>query len=194
MAFVEDDHVVQALPPDGPDDPFDEGVLPRRARRGQHLLDAHDLDPTADYRPIHAVAIPDHVSWRCIPRECFRDLLRYPCRGRVRRHAKVHDPPTLVVEQDEHEEKAKAGGGQNEEIDGCKALRMVPQERPPRLRWRPRVPDHVFGDSGLTDLDPKLEKFAVDARCAPQRVFPRYAPDQCPDLPRDWRAASSPWT
>ncbi len=49
-------------------------------------------------------------------------------------------------------------------------------------------------DSGLTDPDPKLEKFAVDARCAPQRVSPRHAPDQCPDLPRDWRAASSPWT
>ncbi len=34
------------------------------------------------------------------------------------------------------------------------------------------------GDSSLTDLDPKLEKFAVDARCAPQQILPRYAPDQ----------------
>ncbi len=71
---------------------------------------------------------------------------------------------------------------------------MFPTQCPPGLRWHLRLPGHLLGHSGLTDLDPKLEKFAADARCAPQRVLPRHAPDQCPDLRRDWRAASSPGT
>ncbi len=100
----------------------------------------------------------------------------------------------LMTQDDEHEQEPKRSSRHDEEIDRRQTGHMVPNERLPSLRWRLRVPDHVLGDSGLTDLDPKLEKFAVDARCAPKRVLPRHAPDQCPDLRRDWRAASSPWT
>jgi hypothetical protein len=45
----------------------------------------------------------------------------------------MHDPPALVVQHDEHEEKPERGGRQDKEIDGCQAIRVIPQERPPRL-------------------------------------------------------------
>src|SRR4051812_49593180 len=41
-------------------------------------------------------------------------------------------------------------------------------ECPPSLRWRPSVPDHVFGDGRLGDLEPKPEQFTMNARGTPQ--------------------------
>ena len=93
------------------------------------------------------------------------------------------------MQNTEHEQEPKRGSRHDKEIDRRQTAHMVPKECLPSLRWRLRMPDHVLGDSGLADLDPKLEEFAVDARCAPQRVLSRHAPDQCPDLRRDWRAA-----
>jgi hypothetical protein len=55
---------------------------------------------------------------------------------------------------------------------------MVAQKRPPALARRSDVPFHVLGDSGLRDLEAKLEKFAMDARRAPERVVEAHLPDQ----------------
>ncbi len=41
VPLVEDDHVVQALSPYGPDHPFRKRILPRRPWGGYDLLDAH---------------------------------------------------------------------------------------------------------------------------------------------------------
>lgn len=40
VAFADDDHSIQTLPADGPNEPFDVRILPRRARRGGLLLDS----------------------------------------------------------------------------------------------------------------------------------------------------------
>jgi hypothetical protein len=58
------------------------------------------------------------------------------------------------------------------EIDRRGGFRMVAQECPPSLRWRPPVPDHVFGDRRLGDLKPKLEQFTMDARGAHATMAP----------------------
>jgi hypothetical protein len=39
------------------------------------------------------------------------------------------------------------------EIDRSDGVRMVAQECPPGLRWRPSAPDHVFGNRRLGDRD-----------------------------------------
>ena len=54
------------------------------------------------------------------------------------------------------------------EIDRRDGFRLVVQERPPSLRWRPSAPDHIFGDRRLSDLEPEHEQFTMDARRAPQ--------------------------
>ena len=193
MPFTQDDDVIEAFTPDRSDDPFRERVLPRGSGSSENLVDPHSLKPRAEDSTVGPISIPDQIPWRGLPWKRFPDLLRDPSRCGVRGYAEMHDAATLVVQDDEHEQEPKRSSRYDEEIDRRQTAHMVPKECPPGLRWRLRVPDHVLGDSGLTDLDPKLEKFAVDARCAPQRVFPRNAPDQCPDLRRDWRAASSPW-
>src|SRR5262249_2161044 len=53
--------------------------------------------------------------------------------------------------------------------DQC--LQVVVKERPPGLRRRLAVPDHVLADAGLTDVDAQLQKFAVNVRSAPEWIF-----------------------
>ena len=38
--------------------------------------------------------------------------------------------------------------------------------------------DHIFTDAGLTDVDAQLQKFAVNVRSAPKRVFSAQHADQ----------------
>ena len=45
--------------------------------------------------------------------------------------------------------------------------------------------DHVFGDRGLTHLDPKFQQFAVNARRTPTRICVRHVANQRPDLTGD---------
>ena len=53
------------------------------------------------------------------------------------------------------------------------------QEGAPSLTWWSTPLDHVFGNARLRHLKPEFEQFAVDARCAPQRVVNAHLPDQC---------------
>ena len=46
----------------------------------------------------------------------------------------------------------------------------VTKERPPSLRARNPPPHHIFGHAGLADIDPKLEKLAMEPRGSPQRI------------------------
>lgn len=53
MPLMEDDDLVQTLPADAPDQPFDIRMLPGRLWGSQHLLDPHVLDV-----PLQGCAIP----------------------------------------------------------------------------------------------------------------------------------------
>ena len=50
--------------------------------------------------------------------------------------------------------------------------------------------DHVLADAGLTDVNAKLEKFAVNARSAPKGILAAHPEDQFSGLLRDRRAAA----
>src|SRR5262245_52532281 len=93
-----------------------------------------------------------------------------------------------------HDQKRKQvlerQGRDHAEIDRHDAVRMVAQERPPRLRWRPAAPDHVFGDRRFSDLEPKLEQFAMDARSAPKSVLRAHPLDEFAQL---WANPGPPW-
>jgi hypothetical protein len=52
MRFVEDDQMVEALTPDGADQPLDIRVLPRAARRDRPITDAHRSDPPLEWLAI----------------------------------------------------------------------------------------------------------------------------------------------
>src|SRR6476620_4242541 len=64
------------------------------------------------------------------------------------------------------------------------------QEGPPSLAGRPPSFDHVLGDARLSDLNPELEQFTMDARRAPKRIFHAHLPDQRAQLRFDLRSPS----
>ena len=58
MPLVEDDHVVETLTSNGADHPFDQWILPRRARCGKDLLHPEAADATVEVRSVGLVSIP----------------------------------------------------------------------------------------------------------------------------------------
>ncbi len=67
-AFVPDDHVVEALPADGADDPFDERILPGRPRGGEELLGPQASYRVAERLAVDAVPVADEETRSVGPR------------------------------------------------------------------------------------------------------------------------------
>ena len=82
----------------------------------------------------------------------------------------VNDLPTGMAENDHDVEKPERAGDHDEHIQGGDAVDMVPQEGPPSRGGALGSPDHVLGDRGLADADPKLEEFTVDPRRTPKQI------------------------
>ena len=88
------------------------------------------------------------------------------------RDVEMNHMAALVAQHDEHVKNSKCDSWYSEEVDAYQAFGMIVEERPPVLgRWF-TVADHVFGDSGLGDLDAQQAKLTVHTRRTPERVFP----------------------
>jgi hypothetical protein len=96
-----------------------------------------------------------------------------------------------VRQDDQYEQEAVGRRRDDEEIRGHHLAHVIPQERAPGLRrWRP-PPNHVLGDTGLTDLYAELQQFAVEVKCAPKRVRFRHRADQHPNFTKHARPTGS---
>ena len=78
MLLVEDDHVVETLTANTPYEPFHVGILPRRPRCGESLLDAKSSDATVEVAPVYLIAVAKKVTRNRIPGKGIDDLLRRP--------------------------------------------------------------------------------------------------------------------
>jgi len=136
VRFAEDDDVIQTLAPDGADEAFREGVLPRAVRRRQDFTDAHALQALPEHVTVDRVAVAEEVGRGRVVREGVYDLLSRPGRGGMLGDIEVEDAPPVVGEHDEDEQDAQARGGDGEEIDGDEVPDVIGQERAPRLRRR----------------------------------------------------------
>src|SRR5207237_3564702 len=56
VSLVEDNHVVEDFAADGANHALDEGVLPRRARRGENLGDADPFHASPELVAVNAIA------------------------------------------------------------------------------------------------------------------------------------------
>src|ERR1022692_4450498 len=57
-------------------------------------------------------------------------------------------------------------------------MRVITQERLPALRRRSSSSQQVLRDGRLRDREAQFQKFAMDARRSPKRVFFTHAPDE----------------
>ena len=92
----------------------------------------------------------------------------------------VDDPPTVMVQNDQVEQKPEADGRHDEQVDGGNAVGMVAQERQPSLRRRASSANHVVRDGRLRDIDPEIQQLPVYSRRAPQGIGDADLPDETP--------------
>ncbi len=80
------------------------------------------------------------------------------------RDVKVDNAPSIMCQNDKHEQNFKPDGVDGEEVNRNQLRYVIVEERSPRLRWWPPMADHVFGNRSLGDLNSEFEQFAVDPR------------------------------
>src|SRR5215469_543848 len=103
MALIEDEHVVQALGPDGSHPALGNRVGPRRSERRARLGDAEITHSPIEAAGITAVAVVNEKAWRlAIPTAAFDNLLCRPLGGRMCRHMHVQNLPAGVMNHEEH--------------------------------------------------------------------------------------------
>ena len=87
MPFAEDNHVIEAVPPDRTDQPLRVAILPRRPRRTRLVPDAHRLKAPDVGFAIRTVSITDEISRCLVPAAGFSQLTGNPFGVRMRGHA-----------------------------------------------------------------------------------------------------------
>jgi len=157
VSLVEDNDVVEYVAADGANHALDEGVLPRRAGRGENLGDADPFHASPELVAVDAIAIAQEVARCPVIGERLDDLLRSPCRRRRIGYVEVHDLAAILQQDHEHVEQTEGRRRHGEEVDGDKVRDVVLQERPPGLRGWLRAPRHATRNGALRHIEAELE-------------------------------------
>src|SRR5262249_13701739 len=117
MAFIEDEHVVQALAPDRSHPTLSNRVGPRRSERRARLDNTEITYPPIEAGAITAVAVVNEKVWRlAVPTAAFDNLLCRPRGGRMLRHVHMENLPAGVMDHEEHVQCSKRDGLDAQEI------------------------------------------------------------------------------
>ncbi|HEU5424458.1 MAG TPA: hypothetical protein VFU72_13010 [Nitrolancea sp.] len=81
---AQDQHLVEALPPDAAQAPRADGILPRRAGGRAQILDNGRYGAAAERRTAVTVAVADEIAWVVAQRGRLAPLLGDPGGGRGR--------------------------------------------------------------------------------------------------------------
>src|SRR5438132_13418388 len=134
--FVGDNDVVEYVAAEGANHALDEGVLPRRAGRGENLGDADPFHASAELVAVDAIAIAQEVARCPVIGERLDDLLRSPCRRRRIGYVEVHDLAAILQQDHAPVEQTEGSRRHGEEGNGDKVRDIVPQKSPPGpRRW-----------------------------------------------------------
>jgi hypothetical protein len=128
VSLVEHDHVVQALSTDRPDDAFDVGILPRRARCSAEGRHAERIDGAAERRIEGRVPIVEEESRGGVFPEGLAELLACPRGGGTAGHVEMQDPTSIVGKYYKHEQDPAGQRGHCEEVDRDGRADMVSEE------------------------------------------------------------------
>ena len=102
VPLIENNNMIQAIPAYGPDNSFNERILPRRARGRNDLLDTQALDPSSNLLTVNGIPITQQIAWSGIEWKCFYQLLGRPPCGGMRCNIEVHDVTAVMAEHDKH--------------------------------------------------------------------------------------------
>src|ERR1019366_7551164 len=182
--------LVRALPADRANEPLNVSVLPGRSERNRPISNTHGAQTLHEDWPIGGVSIPNEVSRRVVPWESLGDLARDPLGSRVFRHAKRQPNSSSMPYDDKTIEDPECDRWKDKKVDRRDAVGMVAQKRAPALRWWARVVAHIPSYCRLSDLEAKLEQFAMNVWGAPERVRAAHLANERAQLSRDLRSAN----
>ena len=164
MPLSKNDHVIETLSANATDEPFRKWILPWTSCCGEHLVNAHSLNPVPEMATVNSVTVPNQISRHNIFGECFDDLLRGPfCRGMLR-HIEMQHTATLMCQDHEYKEDSQLQGGNGKEVDGDQLTDMVTQKSLPGLGWFFASLRHQARDRALRDFKAEFKKFTVNSR------------------------------
>ena len=132
------------------------------------ITNAHCSKTPGDGMTIGRVSVPDQVVWRFIPREGIGDLVGDPFGCGIARDAERYQPPAFVPQDDQTKSNLNPTVGTTKKsmaaMPAAWLRRKVFQvcDAPPPLL--------AMYLATVSDLDPELQQFAMDARSAPKRV------------------------
>jgi len=190
VMLVDHDDVVQALLPECPDHALGDPVGLRTAKRRQHDFDAERASPRNEPTAEAGIAVADQKV-RLPTAGCRLDQLTPdPVGCWVWRDVEVNQLSPPVLDGEEDVQSAEEQGRHREEVTGPDLPGVIGAECTPGLRGR-SAPSfvHVAPYTLCADLDTKLQEFTADTLGAPQRVLPRYSPEQVFHFRRDPRTA-----
>src|SRR5882762_4085737 len=107
MPLAEHDNVVKTFPPNRTDRPFTISVLPRRARRGWAIPNAHRPKPAKEYTSVDGVTVTDDVLRRYFPTIGIGELVRNPFSRWVRGHSQPQDLAAIVMQYQQPVEQSE---------------------------------------------------------------------------------------
>src|SRR5215204_6822232 len=152
MPFAKDDHGVQALPSDRPDEPLRAPVLPWRPWRNRSIANTHRPYTTDEDLTVGSVSVADQKPWHLPPAIRFSQLLRDPLRVRMGGDAQPQKLSAGMLQNQKHIQQPKRDRRHDQHIHRCNGICVIAKEGLPALRRRRSPPRHVFGDAGLPDI------------------------------------------
>ena len=170
MSFIADDDMIQKFSAQATNYALNIGVLPRRSRRGDNLVNPQARQPSLNPITNYAIAVTQQIPRGRIERKRFHNLLGCPLRSRMFRHVEVHDFPTLVRQDDENEQNFECRCWHDKEVDCDKVFQVQTEKRSPSSRGQPFAMRFVSFHSRFRDFNPQLVKFGNYAWRAPRGI------------------------
>src|SRR6266436_8736365 len=167
MPLAEDQDMIQALAPKRSDQTFSVWILPRRPRWRWAVANPHRPKSTREGLPVCAIIIAHQIGRRRVPRESLYDLLGQPLGSRIPSYRKPQQLSPSMAQNKKGKQTLEGQRWNHAEINCHNGLRVIAQECPPGLRWWSPMSHHVLGDRRLGNLEPKLQRFAMNSRSAP---------------------------
>jgi hypothetical protein len=138
------------------------------------------------------VAVPKQVTRDLLKRKGLPELLRSPLGRWMGGNVEMHDPPSVVSQNQEHVQDLKPDRRHGEEVDRHHGLDVILKKSAPVLRRRLPPAHDVLAHAGLADVDAEFEQFTVDAGRSPERIVAAHLPNQLADFFRHrWTPGSA---
>jgi hypothetical protein len=182
MTLAQHNDVVEALSPDRSDYSFSVRILPGRLGCSPNIFDSERPHLPLKRFSENRVAISDEKSRLIVDCAALEQLACGPDSRRMLSNIHMQDSPTVMAQDDQHDQHPECRRWNREEIQRDRLLEMVLEKRLPLLRRWASALDHVLGDGRLANLDTELEQLAVNPRRTPEWICPAHPTNERPRM------------